>query len=341
MAIRMKDIAKDLGVSAITVSKALRDHPDISQETKERIRRRVKELNYQPNFAARALVTGRTFSIGFIVPDLIHPFFGEVAKGLADTLRDRDYNVVIASSEESPAVEDRSIELMLARRVDALVVASAHRDGRSFESVAERNVPYVLIDRHFGARKSNFVGVDDEAVGTLAAGHLIAAGCRRIAHIRGPRVSTAIGRAKGYRKALVDHGMEPRTDYVVVEETGDASGDVSGYRAMTHLLSIKPRPDGVFCYNDPTAMGAMQAIFDAGLTVPHDIAVVGCGNVRYAQFLRVPLTSVDQNSEQIGARAGLLGLQLIEARTQPKPVSILLEPTLVPRESTRRTGHAS
>lgn len=332
----MKDIAKDLGVSTITVSKALRDHPDISAKTKERIRRRVKELNYQPNTTARALVTGRTSTIGLVVPDLIHPFFGEVAKGLADALRDRDYNTVIASSEEDPEKEVRAIEQLLSRRVDALVVASSQSNGRWIERVLARRVPLILMDRHFPTVRTNFVGVDDEKAGLLATEHLIAAGCRRIAHIRGPKISTAAGRAKGYRKALARHGLEARGEFMVMEQTGDDSGDLSGHQAMQRLLKLDARPDGVFCYNDPCAMGAMEAILEAGLRVPGDIAVIGCGNVRYARFLRVPLTSIDQKSGELGARAGLLALALIGSPSPPKPARILLEPEVVPRRSTAK-----
>jgi LacI family transcriptional regulator len=332
----MKDIADDLGVSTITVSKVLRNHPDIGEETRRRVLRRVKELNYQPNFTARALVTGKTFAIGLVVPDLIHPFFGEVAKGLADALRDKGFDLVIASSEENPSVEVKAIDQMLARSVDALIVASAQQNGRCFAQVAERRIPYVLIDRSFSGVRANFVGVDDEKVGQLAAEHLISAGCRRIAHLRGPEVSTAAGRAKGYRKAMAQHGLEARRDYEVIEETGDEFADVSGYRAMTKLLSAKPRPDGVFCYNDPSAMGAIQAALELGLRIPDDIAVIGCGNVRYAQFLRVPLSSVDQQSSQIGNRAAVLALDLIAAKSTPTPVSILLEPAVVARASTAR-----
>src|SRR5690242_19925500 len=124
MEIRMKDIARDLGVSVVTVSKVLRNHSDISQQTRERVLRRIKELNYRPNLAARALVTGRTHSIGLIVPDLVHPFFAEVAKGLSRVLRKRDYSLMISSSEEDPALEQSAIDQLLARRVDALIVAS-------------------------------------------------------------------------------------------------------------------------------------------------------------------------------------------------------------------------
>jgi LacI family transcriptional regulator len=243
---------------------------------------------------------------------------------------------VIASSEENSDLENKGIEQMLARRVDALVVASAQRDARSFHRVEERRTPYVLIDRQLAGLCANFVGVDDEKAGALATDHLIAVGCRRVAHIRGPKVSTAIGRARGYRRSLRQHGIEAPEEYIAVEETGDESADISGYRAMVKLLQVKPRPDGVFCYNDPSAMGAMQAILDAGLKIPEDIALIGCGNVRYAHFLRVPLSSIDQKSSEIGTQAGAVALALVESRSAPKPVSILLEPSLVTRASTSR-----
>jgi LacI family transcriptional regulator len=337
MAVRMKDIARDLGVSTITVSKVFRNRPDIGAATRQRVLQRMKELNYQPNLSARALVTGKTSAIGLIVPDLIHPFFAEVAQGLGDALRGKGYDLVIASSEEDPALESQDIEQMLARHVDALIVASAGRDTGSFRRVAQQKVPLVLIDRQFGGLRANFVGVDDEKAGELATDHLIEVGCRRIAHIRGPAVSTAMGRAKGYRRSLLSHKLDAPLEYVAVEETGDVSGEISGYRAMEKLLRINHRPDGVFCYNDPSAMGAMQAILDAALKIPEDIALIGCGNVRYAQFLRVPLSSVDQKSAEIGSRAAALAIDLITAKSAPKAARILLEPSVVARASTARS----
>src|SRR5215469_4107295 len=127
MTVRMKDIARDLGVSVVTVSKVLRNHSDIGPETRERVLRRIKELKYRPNLAARALVTGRTHSVGLIVPDLVHPFFADIAKALSGVLRGRRYGLLISSSEEDPALERDEIDQLLARRVDALIIASAQR----------------------------------------------------------------------------------------------------------------------------------------------------------------------------------------------------------------------
>jgi LacI family transcriptional regulator len=337
MAARMKDIARDLGVSVVTVSKVLRNHEDISEETRQRVLKRVKELDYQPNLAARALVTGRTLTIGLIVPDLVHPFFSEVAKGLSIAIRVKGYGLLISSSEEKPELEREEIDRLLARRVDALIIASTQWTVESFRRIEERKRPYVLLDRRFSGLPANFVGVDDEEVGNLATEHLISVGCRRIAHVRGSEISTALGRLTGYRQALARHGLEAPAEYVQTVGTSDDSADTSGYNAMQRLLDLEPRPDGVFCFNDPTAMGAMKAILDRGLRIPQDIAVIGCGNVRTDEFLRVPLSSVDQDSANIGQQAAILALSLVQSKGErPRPKTILLPARVVARESTRR-----
>jgi LacI family transcriptional regulator len=336
MTVRMKDIARELGVSIVTVSKVLRNHGDIGQETRERVLKRMKELNYRPNLAARALVTGRSYTMGLIVPDLTHPFFAQVAKGSTQVLRQRGYGLIISSSEEDPKLERREIEDLLARRVDALIIASVQGAIESLRGIEERGTPYVLIDRRFPGWAAHFVGVDDVAVGAMATEHLIEIGCKRIAHIRGPEVSTALGRHEGYRQTLARHQRPYRSGYVVGGASGDDRGDVSGYKAMKRLLALRPRPDGVFCYNDPIAMGAMKAVLEAGLRLPGDLALVGCGNVLYAEYLRVPLSSVDQNSAAIGERAAKLALSLVGAKTPRRPKSILVDARLVVRASSAR-----
>jgi LacI family transcriptional regulator len=333
MPVRMKDIARDLGISIVTVSKVLSDHPDISAETRDRVLKRMKEVNYRPNLAARALVTGRTYSIGLVVPDLVHPFFGEVAKGMSRVLRKKGYNLVISSSEEDPELERQEVEQLLARRVDALIIASAQTNIQMFRRIEEQKIPYVLVDRKFAGLSANFAGVDDEAAGRIATEHLISLQRSRIAHIGGPGISTAAGRLAGYRAALTAHRIAANPEFLIVRERGDDSSDRTGYDAMRKLLSLSPPPDAVFCYNDPTAMGAMEAIFERGLRIPEDIAIVGCGTVRYAGFLRVPLTTVDQQSEEIGDRSAKLALAQIEAKGAGRPKTVLLEPRLIVRQS--------
>lgn len=330
----MKDIARDLNVSVVTVSKVLRNHSDIGPATRERVLQRVKELGYQPNWVARSLVTRRTYIIGLVVPDLMHSFFAEVAKGVGRKIRPRGYNVVISNSEEDAQLEVQEVNLLLARQIDGLILASAQKPGQSdlFDRIEEHKVPVVLIDRRISGLNLSYVGVDDEQVGLLATEHLIERGCRCIAHIRGPQISTGQGRLAGYRQALSRHSLRVPTRYVL---TGD-SGDSTGYEAMRRLLALDPPPDGVFCYNDPVAAGAMKAALEAGLRVPEDLAVVGAGNVHYSDLLRVPLSTVDQSSSQIGEHAAELLLDLVESKRPRRPRTILLAPKLVVRDSTNR-----
>jgi LacI family transcriptional regulator len=202
-----------------------------------------------------------------------------------------------------------------------------------FRSIEERKVPYVLIDRKIMGLKSNYVGVDDEKVGRMATEHLIACGCRSIAHISGPKIGTALGRLEGYRRALAQRGLSAPAAFVI----RGGSDDAGGYRAMRRLLALKQRPDGVFCFNDPVAAGAVKAILEAGLNIPHQMAVVGVGNVHYSDQLRVPLSTVDQNSSQVGQSAAQLLLNLIEKRARGSR-TILLRPHLVVRDSSSRNG---
>jgi LacI family transcriptional regulator len=337
MPVRMKDIARELGLSVVTVSKVLRNHPDIGEQTRTRVLKRMQELKYQPNLAARSLSTGWSWTVGLVVPDLLHPFFAQIAKTLSGELRKQRYSLFISSSSEDPELEQQEIEHLLARRVDVLLIASSQWTVESFRRIEEQKAPYVLLDRNFVGLDANFVGIDDEKVGLLATTHLIEQGCKHIAHIRGPQVSTAVGRAEGYKQALAAHRRVPLAGHLIsVGPSGDHLGEHSGYEIAKQLLNNKICPDGIFCFNDPIAIGAMRAILDAGLRIPEDIAVVGCGNLFYSDFLRVPLTTVDQHAQVIGERAAALALSLAHTKEIKRPRSEIISPNLVVRASSLR-----
>lgn len=336
MNVRLKDIANELGVSVVTVSRALRDRPDIAQKTKARILARIKELNYRPNLTARSLVTGRSSLIGFVVPDLIHPFFGEIAKGLSAALREQGFYVIVASSESDPRLEQEEIEHMLAHHLDCLVLASCQESTESLRRIGDAGVPLVLIDRRFRGFDSNFVGINDYKVGELATEHLIGQGCKRIAHVRGPATSVGNSRAEGYRDTLQRHGIAAQEEYIIT--CGDASesdGETRGRRAMETILALNPRPDGLFCFNDTVAVGAMFKAFEAGLSVPKDLAIVGCGNFHYSSKLQVPLTSVDQRALEIGGRTARMISTLLEKEPPARSRKVVLEPQLIARASSQ------
>lgn len=335
----MRDIAADLNVSVVTVSKALRNEGRISREMRERILRRAKELNYRPDLTARSLATGRTFLIGMIVPDLMHPFYAGIAKHLAGNLRLNGYTLVVASSDEDAMIELQQIETMLARRMDALVLASSDRSRSSSLSkiLNDAAVPHILLDRSVRGLNSHFVGSDHKLIGLLATEHLIERGRRRIAHIGLPSLGPGSARLAGYRAALKRHGLEAHANRIIPVESADARGEECGFAAMQELLSQKPMPDAVFCFNDIVASGAERAVLEAGYAIPGDVALVGVANLAGLSFwhtLQVPLTTVDQDVPGLAAevtRQILLG-QGPDGRGLPSRTYVPLK--LVVRSST-------
>jgi LacI family transcriptional regulator len=329
--VRLKDIAHDLNVSVMTVSKVVRGCADVGPETRKRVLARIKELNYQPNWVARSLAARRTFIVGLIVPDLMHSFFAEIAKGISNALRPMGYDVVICNSEEDAALEASEIDRLLARQVDGLILASAQPPSATdpFARIEARGVPFVLIDRRFAAVNASFVGADDEAIGRLATRHLIERGCRRIAHIAGPQTTPGVGRLQGYRDALAAAGISVPNSYVT-----HGTDDASGYEAARKLLALRPVPDGIFGYNDPVAAGAIKAVLEADIPIPERMKVIGAGNVHYSDLLRVPLSTVDQRSTDIGAQAAEILAKALSSKRKRPASSVVIEPKLIVRAST-------
>ena len=340
MAVTMKNIAQALGVSVVTVSKVMRDHADIGPGTRQRVLDKAKELHYRPNLTARSLVTGQSYQVGVIVPTLLHPFFAEVLEGLASTMKQDGYAVMISSSMEDPAIEEAAIEQLLGHRMDGLIVASCSTSPAQFQHLRDQEIPFVLIDRFFPEFKTNFVGVDDRAVGRMATEHLIAMGCKRIAHLRGLEFTTGVGRFEGYKQALEKHGMKFNPDLVSPYMTADGRDWQQSSIAMRNLLAGK-RPDGVFCYNDPMAIAAIDVALEAGLRIPQDIAFIGCDNLHYDGSLKASLSSMDHHSDQVGVRAAKLLLRILKDKAFRTTRQVVLQPSLVIRDSSMRRGKAS
>ena len=229
MRIRLKDIARELNVSVITVSKALRGNTDISEATRQRVLACMKELDYQPNMIARGLATGQSSIVGLIVPDLLNPFFAELARSLGAAFRQKAYGLILASSEENPETEQAEIRMMLARGVDALLISSCQLTLQGFYSVHDQLTPFVLLDRPFPQLRANFVGTDDYAGGKLATEHLLDIGRKRLAYIGSPDLGPAADRFRGFRNAQLDRGIETRENYVISRSSTNDPEDNAGY----------------------------------------------------------------------------------------------------------------
>ena len=329
----MKRIAADLGVSVTTISKVLNHHADIGQATRARVLKRVEELGYRPNAVARSLSLRRTHTVGIIIPDLMHSFFVEIVAGLETVVSARGYGLLLCSSGEDARKERAEIEMLRARQVDGIVLASANATGNTslLLGLGGLGTALVMIDRDDHPRvRCHRVLTDDVEVGRLATAHLVSRGRRAIGHIKGPPIVHARRREEGYRRAMADAGVPVRE--AVVVDGGFMEAD--GYGAMKTLLEIQPRVDAVFAVNDPAAIGAMKAIWEAGLRVPEDIAVVGAGDVAYSDLIRVPLTTVRWSKGDVGRRAAELILDQIGAADEDvRPRRVIIPPELVVRAS--------
>ena len=328
----MKRIAADLGVSITTVSKVLNGQPDIGHATRSRVLARVEELGYRPNVVARSLTLRRTHTLGVVIPDLMHSFFVEIVAGIEAVMSARGYGLLLCSSGEDPTKERSELDILRARQVDGIVLASAHASGNTdvLQKLTKSGCALVMIDRDDHPRvRCHRVITDDEAVGRLATSHLASLGRRRIAHIAGPPVVHARRREAGYLAALNKARLAPRRERVVPAGFMEADG----YRAMQQLLALRPRVDAVFAANDPAAIGAMKALWDAGMRVPDDVAVVGAGNVAYGDLLRVPLTTVSWSKQELGRSAAALLLDQIGPHPNGPFRRVIVPPHLVVRES--------
>jgi LacI family transcriptional regulator len=251
-------------------------------------------------------------------------------------MREHGYFIVMASSEEDPELEQQEIELMLAHRLGALVVASCQMTSGYLQGTQFEGTPLILVDRSFKDLESHFVGSDDYSAGKLAAEHLLGIGCKRIAHIRGPENSVGRRRLKGFIDTLKKHGVEMAADHIVQVPHGDVDGRSYGADALRRLKLLQRLPDGVFCYNDVIAVGVIKEALSQGIEVPKKLAVIGCGNLHYDTEIRVPLSSIDQRSDEIGRRTASLILDILAEEAPGKCRQIILQPKLVARDSTAR-----
>jgi LacI family transcriptional regulator len=337
MPVRLKDIANDLNLSKMTISKVLRGQTDVSAATKARVLQRVKELNYRPNVMARSFRTGQTFTIGLIVPSLRETYCSELAKGIDQVVRPAGYGLVICPAEDDPDLEQRQVELLLARQVDALLVVSMQESSSFFEEVGDgQTVPFVFVNHKLSGMDQSFVGVHEREVGRLAAKHLISVGCRRVAYLRGPRTLIGDLRYTGFREALREAGLPHHADLVLDGMGAEAAEYQRGFDAMMRLMSGRVRPDGVMAYTDMMAVGAMDAALSRRVRIPEGIAFVGSGNDTKICEMRIALSSVDTAGHEVGQKAGRMALRLVSGNGGSEARKILIHPKLVKRSSTMR-----
>lgn len=340
--VTIKDIARELGISPSTVSRALKDHPDISPETKKAVNELAEKLNYQPNIVALSLRQSKTNTIGVVIPEIVHFFFSTIISGIEDVAYSAGYNVILTQSNESFQRENTDIKALFNSRVDGMLI-SVSRETTNFdhiESMLAKGVPMVFFDRVYDHPNSSKVIVDDLSGAKEATLHLIEQGCTRIAHLEGPpNLEITKQRLEGYKQALKENNMPIDSTLIAECPLGTIE---EGKIATEKLLTLKNPPDAIFATNDPAAMGAMQAIKEKGLKIPKDIAVVGFSNWFFSGMMDPPLSSVDQPGFEMGQEATKLLIRQIETRskedTEPQAETKVLKTRLIVRESSLKKG---
>ncbi|MEM1134834.1 MAG: LacI family DNA-binding transcriptional regulator [Bacteroidota bacterium] len=334
--VTIKDIAQQLAISPATVSRALKDHPDISKRTKEAVVELATSLNYQPNSIALSLRNKKTFTIGVIVPEIIHFFFSSAISGIEDVAYQAGYNVIICQSNESYEREVANINTLLSNRVDGILISVSKntKDFKHLKKVTEMGVPLIFFDRVCNEINAHKVIVEDKKGAYEAVKHLIALGCKRIAHMAGPdTLSISKRRKEGYIKALTEHGIALDDSLIVL-----ADNQEDGIKAMKRLLAIPNKPDAIFTVNDNVAVGAIKVIKKTGYKIPEDIAVIGFSDDQKITSLVEPhLSSIAQPAFKMGQVATELFLRQIEMPEKDDFDEVTLETTLVVRDSSTKS----
>lgn len=335
--VTIKDIARELGISPSTVSRALKDHPDISAETKKAVNELAEKLNYQPNIVALSLRQKKTNTIGVVIPEIMHFFFSTVISGIEDVAYQAGYNVILSQSNESYEREKTDIKALFNSRVDGMLI-SLSRETKDFdhiESVISKGVPIVFYDRMYNNPNTSKVIVDDYVGAKEAVLHLIDQGCKRIAHLQGPmNLLISRDRMKGYEDALKERGL--KFDPSLIVECPTAGLD-DGKKAIDQVMKMKPRPDGIFANNDPIAMGAVKRLKELNVNIPDEIAIIGFSNWFFSSLMEPALSSVDQPGFQMGQEAARLLIRQIEWKDKDQgelqPETKVLKTKLIIRDS--------
>ncbi len=340
--VTLKDLAGRLGLSASTVSRALGEHPGISESTRARVRTLAKQLGYRPNLVAQSLQNQRTTIIGVIVPEIRHDYFASVISGVEEAAYQAGYAVMICQSQENAVREAEQLRALIAQRA-AGILLSLSRETAAYGHLREAlrtGTVLTLFDRvpaELDPGLSVDMAVTDDADGAYAVtAHLCAQGYARIAHLAGPPgISVSEGRKEGYLRALRERGRLARPEYLLDAGFTEADGE-SGMRA---LLDLPEPPDAVFAVNDPAAVGAFCVLRERGLRIPHDVALAGFSNNPVSGLLAPPLTTVDQNPVEVGCKAAGLLLSRLKGGLENIPGRVaVIRSELVIRASTLRAG---
>jgi LacI family transcriptional regulator len=329
MRVTIREVARAAGVSVATVSRVLNESGPVAGETRDRIRRVAGEMRYIPNDAARSLSMRRTGTLGVLLPDLYGEFFSEVIRGLDQAAQRARFHLLLSSSHNNRHDIEAALQAMRGR-VDGLVVMSPHIDVAVLAANLPESLPAVMLNTPQSTSEFDTLSVDNFGGARAMVAHLAGHGHQRIAMVRGPEPNhDAEERLRGYRAALADAGIAPDA---ALEVEGDFTED-GGFRAVRRLLELRRPPTAIFAANDSTAIGAMSALREAGVSVPGQVAVAGFDDIPISRYLTPALSSVRVSINDLGARAMEQLVRAVEEQNRHERVHRTLPTTLVIRGS--------
>lgn len=328
--VTISDVARAAGVSKQTVSRVLNDRAELSPDTRERVLHVIRELGYRPNVAARSLLSGRSFTLGLVIPDLKNPFCVDIADGVQAAAREAEYHVLLYDTSESVELEAQSVRLLHERRVDGIILCSSRLPDDRLAELIQGVGPVVLVNRWANAPDVTQIGADYVQGASLATRHLLELGHRRIGVLT-LAVETANSQAKlrGYQEAMQQAGLAV-TPSLVARTTNSTEGGVAG---ADWLLDQADPPTAIVSYGDAVAIGVLHACHRRGLRVPEDVAVIGFGGSEITAFLEPPLSTVQIENRAMGYQAVRLLLDRVGAPAAAASL-VRTEPRLVVRAST-------
>lgn len=331
--ITIKDIARELNISPSTVSRALKNNPDISQETKDTVNKYAKENNYKPNALALSLRMSRNNTIGVIVPEINNYFFSSVLSGIEEITSQEDFNVIVCQSGENYEKEVRDTQALISSRVSGVLASlSKHTTNYDhFQEIVDDNIPLVFFDRICIGINTDRVVVDDYAGAFAAVEYLIQTGCKHIAFYSSPfHLEISKNRKNGYLDALRKYGMKVDESLIKVCDTREEAIIIT-----PEILDRPNRPDGFFAVNDHCAAGILYAVKLAGLRVPDDISIMGFSNGELAKACDPMLSTVEQHGYEMGKNAAHLLLDKINGKTHGQYTNKIVRTNLIIRETTK------
>jgi LacI family transcriptional regulator len=336
--ITIYDIAQKLNLSPATISRGLNNHFSVSKKTQKQITDTAKSMGYRSNLFAKNLRRQKTRTIGVIVPKLNSNFIASVLSGIEKVANKAGYNLIISQSQESREKEIMNVDTMFNRRIDGLIVSLAFdtEDVLHFEPFFEKNIPVVFFDRISYGKSSTNVAIDNFKAGYEATIHLASQGCKRIAHITGNLTRNVYAdRMKGYQQALLEKNLRFDEKYVIISNMDEPSA----IEASKKLVAMNPMPDGLFVANDNCAAVCMQALKDAGYTIPKDIAIVGFNNDIISRVVNPKLSTVDYPGQEMGEIVANAVVNHLEGKANLNATStIIIKSELIVRESSLRKG---